>query len=320
MDGGWLVMEYLTLGRSGLRVSRIGLGCWQFGDRGWGWGITVTEADALAVLEAAFDAGINFIDTAEVYGNGVSEEVIGRFVKKVGRDNLVIASKVSGQHLRYGDVLRAAEGSLSRLGVSAIDLYQVHWPNPYVPLGHTMRAMEELVRRGVVRYIGVSNFPKPLLMAAQESLSRYEIVSNQVRYNLLQREVEEEILPYCRSQGMAIIAYSPLAQGLLTGKFERPELAEQDLRRNNVLFHPANMDRVARFIRLLREVAQRYNRSPSQVALNWLLTQKDVFPIPGAKRPDQVLDNVGAVGWRLGEEDVQLLSRASGEVEISYFV
>lgn len=312
-------MEYVALGRSDLRVSPIGLGVWQFGDKGWGWGTAVTEEDALSVLQTAFDAGVNFIDTAEGYGRGISEQVVGNFIKKVGRHNLVIATKVSGQHLRYRDVMMAAEGSLSRLGISTIDLYQVHFANPYVPLRQTMEAMEDLVDQRMIRYIGVSNFSAPLIKDAQHALSRNGIVSNQVRYNLLQRSVEEESLPYCREHGIAIIAYSPLAQGLLTGKFEKPDLAENDLRKDNLLFNPENFGRVLKDIDVLKEVARKYNKTPGQVALAWLLSRDDVLPIPGAKRPSQVTENVGAVGWRLKPEDLTLLDQASGQLDISYF-
>ncbi len=313
-------MEYLTLGKSDLRVSRIGLGAWQFGDKGWGWGSTVTEDDALQILQTAFEAGINFMDTAEVYGRGISEQVVGNFIKKVGRKNLVIATKVSGQHLRYEDVLKAAEASLARLGISAIDLYQVHFPNPYIPLSQAMKAMEALVDREFIRYIGVSNFSKPLLKDAQESLHNHKIVSNQVRYNLVQRTIEDEILPYCRQQEIAIIAFSPLAQGLLTGKFAKVDLAEQDLRRENPLFNLTNVESLRSVIEVLTQFAQRYGKTPSQVALNWLLSNDDVFPIPGAKNPAQVTDNVGAVGWKLQVEDARRLVQASRQVKISYFV
>ena len=313
-------MEYSTLGKSDLKVSRIGLGAWQFGDKGWGWGTTVTEEDAEGILQTAFDAGINFIDTAEVYGQGISEQVVGNFIKKAGRENLVIATKVSGAHLRYGDVVKAAEASLSRLGISTIDLYQVHFPNHYVPLTQTMKAMEELIEKGAVKYIGLSNFPKPLIRDAQEALSGHAIISNQVRYNLLQRDIEQGILPYCRHEKIAVIAYSPLAQGLLTGKFWEPELADQDLRKNNLLFNPINMERSKKAIDGVKQVAERYDKTPSQVALNWLLCQDGVFPIPGAKSPSQVADNVGAVGWRLKSEDIRLLDQFSKQTEILYFV
>lgn len=313
-------MEYRTLGKSDLRVSRLGLGTWQFGESRWGWGSTVTEEDAHQILQTAFDAGLNFIDTAEAYGRGISEQVVGNFCKKVARENLIIATKVSGQHLRHGDVIEAAEASLSRLGISTIDLYQVHFPNPYVPLNQTMKAMEQLVERGVIRYIGLSNFSKPLIKDAQAALSNHEIISNQVRYNLLQRGIEDEILPYCQEQRIAIIAFSPLAQGLLTGKFEKPDLPVQDLRTDNPLFNPVNTERLSRIVEVLKQVARRYDKTPGQVALNWLLSEDDVFPIPGAKSSSQLAENVGAAGWRLKPEDVALLAQTSKQVEISYFV
>lgn len=311
-------MEYVTLG--GLRVSKIGLGAWQFGEAGWGWGMTLTEADAEATLQAAFDAGINLIDTAEVYGRGISEQVVGRFIRKVGREKVVIATKVSGQHLRHDDVLRAAEGSLSRLGVSTIDLYQVHWHNAYVSLRQTMLVLEDLVDRGMVRSIGVSNFSRPLLEDARRVLSRHPLVANQVRYNLLYRDIEEEILPYCREYGITIIAYSPLAQGILTGKFPQAQLAEEDLRRESPLFNAANLERAAALMEALTQVARRYDKTPGQVALKWLIDQADLVAIPGAKSAAQAIENAGAAGWRLAPEDAALLDQASRRVQLSYFV
>ncbi|MCI4438955.1 aldo/keto reductase, partial [archaeon] len=185
-------MEYVNLGKSGIKVSIIGLGAWQAS--GKTWGADVEDENIVKAIRRAYELGINFIDTAEAYGNGHSEEVVGKAIKEIGRENLVIATKVHGAHLRYNELLKAAEHSLKRLGIKEIDLYQVHWPDPWeqIPLKHTMRAMEQLYKEGKIRAIGVSNFAVRDLEEARKHLSVTDIVSNQVRYNMLQREIEEE--------------------------------------------------------------------------------------------------------------------------------
>ncbi|MFQ6090973.1 MAG: aldo/keto reductase [Candidatus Bipolaricaulia bacterium] len=172
-------VEYTNLGSSDLRVSKIGLGAWQLGTEGWGFGADFTERDALAAVDKALELGINFIDTAEVYGDGRSEELVGEALKG-RRDRVIIATKVSGGHLRAKDLVRACEGSLKRLGIDQIDLYQIHWPNSYVPLAETMGALDKLVEQGKVRYVGVSNFSVLLLEEAQGHF-KHRIISAQVR-------------------------------------------------------------------------------------------------------------------------------------------
>ena len=212
-------MEYVRLGKSDLKVSIIGFGAWQAS--GKAWGVDVEDEQIVKAMVRAYELGVNLIDTAEAYGDGHSEEVVARAIREIGRENLVIATKVHGGHLRYNDVLKAAENSLRRLGIREIDLFQVHWPDPWeqVPLKHTMQAMERLYKEGKIRAIGVSNFAVRDLEEARKHLSDAVIASNQVRYNMLQREIEEEVIPYCKRENIIIIAYSPLAQGALTGKY-----------------------------------------------------------------------------------------------------
>lgn len=308
-------MEYVSLGKTGLKVSAIGLGAWQFGDADWGWGRTVTEADALQIIRRAHELGVNFIDTAEVYGNGISEQVVGKAVRE-DRDAFVIATKVSGQHLRYADVLKAVDGSLRRLGIRQIDLYQIHWPSSYVPLSETMKALDKLVQDGRVRYVGVSNFSLPVLRQAHSLL---DVASNQMRYNLLQREVEAELLPYMDRQKMTLIAYSPLAQGLLTGKYKGAKVPDDGIRRSNPLFvNPANREHAQRLVALLARIGRAHDRTPSQVTLRWLI-QKDTLPIPGAKSVQQLEENVGAVDWQLTPSEFDEINRVSQACRLSYF-
>jgi len=212
-------MDYVALGRGGPKVSAIGLGMWQAG--GKAWGSDVRDADCRKAMERAVELGINLVDTAEAYGEGHSETVMSRAIKNVGRDNVFIATKVGGWHLRPDDVRKACAASLKRLGVREIDLYQVHWPDPWgqVPLRETMKALEALQRAGKIRHIGVSNFAVRDMREARSHLSRTDLTSNQVRYNMLQRDVEKEVLPYCAREGIGILAWSPIGKGLLSGKY-----------------------------------------------------------------------------------------------------
>lgn len=300
-----------------LEVSRIGLGAWQFGTERWGYGSDFTREDAIAAIHASLEAGVNWIDTAEVYGDGESERIIrealGERIQEV-----IIATKVAGSHLRYRDVLKAAEGSLSRLGRDWIDLYQLHWPNSYVPLEETLKALEELLRSGKIRYVGVSNFPPELTEPLRQALGD-KLVSNQVRYSLADRSIEKHILPYCRRHGITIIAYSPIAQGLLTGKYTRDNLPQDPIRSDHPLFRSPNVDHIFRMVDVLKEMAQKYNRTPAQIALRWLIQQDGVVAIPGAKNREQARDNAAAMDFELTPEDWARLEEVS-RYEITYFV
>ncbi|MCD6323873.1 MAG: aldo/keto reductase, partial [Desulfurococcales archaeon] len=254
-----MVLEKRELGYSDLKVTAVGLGAWQFSDR---WGVTSYEV-AKSIVAKAAEVGINFIDTAEVYGNGLSEEFIGRALKELGlRDHFVVATKIPGQFLAYGDVFKATRNSLRRLGVDAIDLMQVHWPPCWhnIPTCEYMKALEKLVNLGFIRYIGVSNFAPELLESARTCLSREDIVSNQVRYNLVERDAEKEIIPYAEQESLTVIAWSPLAQGVLTGKYTPDNLPRfSDVRAENPLFHPDNFKQIYEgIVKPLVEVAEKY--------------------------------------------------------------
>ena len=299
-----------------LEVSRIGLGAWQFGTERWGYGSDFTREDAIAAVHASLEAGVNWIDTAEVYGDGESERIIAEALGERIRD-VVIATKVAGSHLRYGDVLKAAEGSLRRLRRDWIDLYQLHWPNSYVPLEETLKALEELLASGKIRYVGVSNFPPELTEPLRQALGE-RLVSNQVRYSLADRSIEKHILPYARRHGITIIAYSPLGQGLLTGKYTRDNLPQDPIRGEHPLFRSPNVDRIFEVVAVLQELARKYERTPAQIALRWLIQQDGVVAIPGAKNAGQARDNAAAMDFSLEPEDWVRLSEVS-RYEITYF-
>jgi len=310
-------VEYTFLGPTREKISRIGLGTWQFSDT---WGVKSYEV-AKGIIEEAHRHGINLIDTAIVYGDGLSEEFIGRALEELGlREEFLIASKIPGQFLAWGDVIRAVEASLRRLRVDAIDLMQVHWPPVWhnIPTCEYMRALERLVSLGKIRYIGLSNFPPVLAWEAQECLAREEIVSLQVRYNLLERDAEKELLPYAEENNMTLLAWSPLAKGALTGKYTPENLPEfEDVRRGDPVFHPDNFKRIWPVVEELRRIAEKHGKTTAQAALNWLITSSDaVVPIPGAKRREQVADNAGAAGWRMGFEEWARLEELSRRAEI----
>lgn len=312
-------MEYRRFGKSDLKVSRIGLGSWQFGSPGW----LFTDRNMMKkVVNQALDLGVIFIDTAEIYGDGVSEEVIGEVIKERGdRDDLVIATKVSGAHLQYRDVFKAAENSLKRLQIDVIDLYQIHWPSSYVPISETMKALDKLLKNGKIRYVGLSNFPVCSIKEAMESLKNGDIISNQIRYNIVQRDIEKEILPFMRKEGIVTIPYSPLAMGLLTGKYdESTEFPKEDLRSRHPLFkNKNNLKQVLTVVAVIREIAEKHNATVAQIALSWLLKMDDMFPIPGAKKPEHVEQNVRATEIKLSDDEWNKITQISDNLNLEYF-
>jgi len=313
-------VEYVTLGWTDIKISRIGLGTWQFSET---WGVLNYEV-AKAIIAKAHEAGINFIDTAMVYGRGLSEEFIGKALRELGipKDEVVIATKIPGDFLNQDDVFKAVERSLRRLGVNTIDLLQLHWPPCWhnFPTSFYARSLERLVVMGKVNYIGVSNYPIALIEELRSSFSFTDIVSMQYRFNLVERWAEVELIPYAEANYLTFIPWSPLAKGLLTGKYT-PESPPQftDLRSADPLFHPENFSKILELLNTLRSLAKKYNKTPAQIALNWLIKYSPaIVPIPGAKTPEQVLENAGAVGWELSYEDWRLLDELSKSIRITY--
>ncbi len=304
-------MKYVTLGRKGPKVSEIGIGMWQAGGRAWG--SDVRDAECVAAMVRGVELGMNLADTAEVYGGGHSEQVVGRAIRKVGRDHVFVATKVAGDHLREADVEKACRGSLKRLGIREIDLYQIHWPSVWdqVPLAKTMKALERLERQGRIRQIGVSNFAVRDLEVARSALSRTDVASNQIQYSLLHRMPEAELLPYCAKEGISILAWSPIAKGLLAAKYSAARRPKDRIRSDEVAFKPANLRRMEPLFRALRRIARARGKAPAQVALRWLADHPGVVPIPGVKRPAQAEENAGAAGWRLTPTDRSALDRLS---------
>jgi len=293
------LIEKRVFGWTGEKISPLILGSWEYGAPS-----IVSEEHAVRIIRRAVELGINAIDTAEGYGAGLSEKIIGRAIKGFRRDELFIITKVSYDHLRYDDVIKAAEASLKRLETSYIDLYLIHWPHHYIPLRETLKAMERLWSEGKIRYIGVSNFPLPMLRAAREHLSRTDIATNQVHYNMLYREVEKELLPYMVQENIALQAYDPLALGFLIG---RKEIREEY--RWYRLAKPEVIEAIQPLVNEVRAIAAELGKTPAQVVLNWLLIKENVFPVFNTTKEEHLIDNIGSLGWRLSKEHLDRIDR-----------
>ncbi|MGC8953508.1 MAG: aldo/keto reductase [Desulfurococcus sp.] len=313
-------MEYTTLGWTDEKISWIGLGTWQYSET---WGLTDYDV-AKKVIGKAIEVGINFFDTAMVYGRGMSEEFLGKALRElsVKRDEVFIATKIPGEFLNPDDVFKSVDRSLRRLGVNSIDLLQLHWPPCWhnYPTTSYARALERLIIQGKIRYIGVSNYPVALIEELRSALSITDIVSMQYRFNLAERWAEEELIPYAEANDLTFIPWSPLAKGALTGKYTLENIGLfRDLRSNEAVFHPSNFEKLTPLINALKELASKYGKTPSQVALNWLVRYSPVIvPIPGAKTPEQVVENAGAVGWELSFEDWMMLYDIAKNIKVTY--
>jgi aryl-alcohol dehydrogenase-like predicted oxidoreductase len=307
-------MNTKRLGNSDLSITPIGFGAWAIGGSGWefAWG-GQDDRDSIAAIREALETGINWIDTAAVYGLGHSEEVVARALEGV-RDRPYVFSKCSmvwdehrqiGHSLKADSIRRECEASLRRLRMDAIDLYQIHWPEPPEDIEEGWAAMAELQRQGKVRHIGVSNFNVAQMKRAQAIAP---ITSLQPRYSLLHREIEEGILPFTARENIGVIAYSPMASGLLTGAMTSQRIAglpADDWRRGNGDFQEPQLSRNLKLVRLLRTIGNHHGRSPGEVAVAWVLRNLAVTgAIVGARRPGQVQGVVGAAEFRLSPREL----------------
>ena len=321
-------MKYNPLGRTGLFVSELCLGTMTFGgdDQGiWGKIGRLQQEESERIIGGAVDAGINFIDTADVYAGGRSEEITGQALKnlKIARENVVVATKVFGEtgpgpNMRgasCGHIADGVKASLKRLQLDHIDLYQIHGFDPATPIEETVCALDLLVRQGHVRYVGVSNWAawqivKALGIAERLGLSRFE--SLQAYYTVAGRDLERELIPMLASEGVGLMVWSPLAGGLLSGKFGRDQKAEDGSRRSKFDFPPVDRDRAFDCIDAMRPIAQAHGVSVAQIALAWLLHQPQVTSvIVGAKRPDQLADNLAATQVALSADELRALDEVS---------
>ena len=270
------------------------------------WG-AADDAESIRVIHRALDLGVTLIDTAEAYGRGHAEEVVGKALAG-RRRQAVIATKAAPNHLEPAEAVKALEGSLERLQTDYVDVYFIHWPNPDVRLGSTMEAFERLRAEGRIRALGVSNFgPKEMDSARQHGV----IDVLQPPYNMLWREVEPATLPYCREHNIGVMPYSGLAQGLLTGALSRnTTFAEGDERRTTVLFQPGAYERALNAVEGLRPIAAKYRKSVAQLAIQWLTSQPGVSsPLLGARTIREIEENVGSVGWTIAAADLAEIDR-----------
>ena len=320
-------MRNKPLGRTGLFVSELCLGTMTFGGSTGIWGQIgdLQQVDAERLVGQAIDAGINFIDTADVYSGGVSEEITGQALKnlKVPRDSVVVATKVFGEMgpgpnargASRSHILDGVKASLRRLQLDHIDLYQIHGFDPATPIEETVRALDQLVRHGHVRYVGVSNWAawqivKALGIAEREHLARFE--SLQAYYTVAGRDLERELVPMLKSEGVGLMVWSPLAGGLLSGKYGRDQQGEAGSRRTQFDFPPVNRDRAWDCVDAMRRIADAKGVSVAQIALAWLLHQPQVTSvIIGAKRPDQLADNIAATKVVLSADELAAIDAAS---------
>lgn len=294
-------------------MSAIGLGTWQFGSTEWGYGDEYADTTAAAIVERALDLGVNLIDTAEIYGFGASERIVGQAIAG-RRDEAFVATKLFPIMPVSPVAQWRGVQSAQRLGVERLDLYQVHWPNPFVPLPTTMRGLRALLDVGLVGNVGVSNFSMTQWRRAERSLGA-PVLSNQVKYSLAWRAPEAEVLPYAQANDRIVIAYSPLAQGLLGGRYDVDHPPQGSARAGNSLFLPGNLERAAELITTLRQVAAEHDATPAQVALAWLLRRPNVVAIPGASSVSQLEHNVAAADLDLSDDDDACLTDASSRFD-----
>jgi aryl-alcohol dehydrogenase-like predicted oxidoreductase len=316
-----VVMEYRELGKTGIKVSAVAFGAWAIGGPGqWGWG-QVDDRESIAAIHRALDLGVTLIDTADAYGAGHSEEVVGRALGP-RRKEVVLASKfgivVDAQGNEAGAsgsrdyVMRACEASLRRLGTDYIDLYQMHTPDDKTPLEETMTALTDLRAQGKIRAIGVSNFSVAQL---EEAARHADLTSDQPPYSLFRREIEADVLPWCVQHGLGVLAYAPMAHGLLSGTY-RPgrKHPEGDWRAHDPHFQGETLARNLKVVERLRSIAAASGHTVAQLAIAWVLARSPaLIALAGARRAEQIEETAAAADWRLTADEVRATEAASND-------
>lgn len=259
-------MKFIKLGSTNEKISKLGIGTWKLGS---------DKNSTIKIIKETLNTGINLVDTAQMYQN---EEIVGEAIQD---EDVFLATKVSPHNFHERDILRSCSESLHKLRIKTIDLYQLHWPNPSVKISETMRAMEKLVDEGKIRYIGVSNFSLSELEEAINSMKKYEIVSNQIEYSVLTRDIGDSLSEFCRKNKITLIAYSPLGSGKL---FD---------------------EKYKEMFVLLKDIGNKYDKTPTQVALNWLLQKENLCAIPKFSSREHLLENLGSFNWKLKPNDIK---------------
>ncbi|MDR2514246.1 MAG: aldo/keto reductase [Christensenellaceae bacterium] len=310
-------MRFNTLGKSGIRVSAVALGTWAMGGDFWG---AIDEQLCIDALHAGLDHGINLIDTAPIYGKGYSEEIVGKAIKG-RRDQLVLATKCGiditekgGRDASRKAIIEGTEGSLKRLGTDYIDLMQIHWPDPETPVEESMEALLELKKQGKIRAIGVSNFDNELM---SRCLALGQLDALQPQYSLLEREIEADILPFCREKGIGILSYGSIGAGLLAGKFSEPPKVEGGDKR--AAFYPFFKEplfsQALRLVDVLKTIAQAHEKPVAHVAINWVAQQEGMSSaLVGCKNPAQAIENAAAGDWDLSAAEIAAINKALKEI------
>jgi len=303
-------MQYRDVG-AGKKISQIGLGTSQFGSEAWGYGTFYAEHEARLIVRRAVELGITLFDTAAIYGDGQSERILGAALGE-DRAAVFIATKAHPILPPSFRLPQRAAASASRLGVARLDLYQMHWPNPWPGDGPVMRQMRRLQQDGLVAEVGVSNYSLARWRSAENALGS-RILSNQVPYNLVNRTAEAD-LAFARDNGRLVIAHSPLAQGLLSGKYDKTNRPSNARRVNSSDFTPAALERIDELMKILREIARGHSVSVAKVALAWVIRDPVVVAIPGASSVAQLESNVAATEINLKDDEYQALDLASRSV------
>jgi aryl-alcohol dehydrogenase-like predicted oxidoreductase len=329
-------MEFRQLGQTELKLSAITFGAWAIG--GWMWGGSVKK-DALEAIRASYDAGVTTIDTAPVYGQGYSEELVGEAIRGLPREKVQILTKFG---MRWDDtrgevafksedndgkpievhryagkdsVIKECEDSLQRLGTDYIDLYQIHWPDTTTPIAETMEALNQLLTQGKIRAAGVCNFSKAQMEEAEQTIN---LASNQVPYSMVERTIEEELIPYCLLNQKSIIAYSPLQRGILTGKIKPGhQFAPGDHRPNTKFYKPGNIERINQMLDTLQPLALEKGVSLSQLVIRWTIDQPGVaVALVGARDANQAVQNAAASDLKLSADDLNLINKQISKLEL----
>ncbi len=307
-------MEYQKLGLTDLIISRIGFGCWAMGGYGWG---KVDDKESIAAVHKALDLGINFFDTADVYGFGHSEEILSKALGSY-KNKVVIATKFGMKWDKNGKTTKdispkrlaeALDASLKRLKIDCIPLYQIHWPDSKTPIPEIMEALKKYQKSGKIRYIGCSNFSVKLIKEAQ-NCSRVE--SLQAPYNIKEIEIERELIPCAQKYKMGIITYSTLVQGLFTGKYgEKPKFNRNDVRSRYESWVGKKFEKNLKTVEKLKKLSASYGKSPAQIAIRWVLDNPNITSaLVGIQKSEQVQENIGAVDWKLSEKDRKSLTKS----------
>lgn len=329
-------MEYRTLGNSDLQLSVVTFGAWAAG--GWMWGGT-EQNKSVEAIQAAYDHGVTSIDTAPAYGQGLSEKIVGEAIKGIERDKVQILTKYGLRwdtekgHFRFASkdndgndinmhayaakdsIIQECEDSLKRLGTDYIDLYQIHWPDPSTPVEETMAAMDQLKEQGKIREAAVCNYDTDQLKEAEQY---HDIISNQVPYSMLRRDIETDVVPYCIDNGLGILAYSPMQRGLLTGKMKPgQDFAEGDARAESPYYSDENIRRTNDFLEKIRPVAENHNATLAQLSIRWAIQQPGItIALVGARNEEQATQNAKAAEFELSDDEMDTINSELDKLEL----